>query len=226
MSDATRGDDNSHKKAITIGILLIPSALILNYLFERLSPFPIGRWSYLLRDLLDLFYPTLCICLLLTGIVFVVGGVTGRTTRQLRQTTFAVVIPLTILYTVFNFGMHFLETGADRLGECFGLEKAASDSNVIPESQRRPGNSSGGCGVRRRGMFLTYYNTVGIYGVTDAASQQRVLDRISEHYRQTRMHPVQVLFYEKENWSIRQGENGVIYRSGRPAKLIRVASIG
>jgi hypothetical protein len=122
--------------------------------------------------------------------------------------------------------MQFIQTGADRLGECPGLYQAASSANVIPDSKVRPGQPAVGCGVERRGIFLSYYNDVSVYGVTDPTAQQSVLDRIGEHYRQAHTHPVQVVFFERENWSVRQGSNGATFGSRGPEKLIRVVNIG
>jgi hypothetical protein len=74
-----------------------------------------------------------------------------------RRACHALLFPLIILYTLFAFGMQFIQTGADRLGECPGLEQAAASSNVIAESKWRPGRPALGCEVERRDVFLTYY---------------------------------------------------------------------
>jgi hypothetical protein len=58
-------------------------------------------------------------------------------------------------------------------------------------------------------MFLSYYNDIWVYGVTDAAAQQLVLDRVAEHFRQAQTHPVQVVFYDKENVSVRQPQHSL-----------------
>lgn len=205
---------------------MLAGGLALNYLFERHNIFKLWENSTPV-SWADVFYPPSCVFLSLTGIVLVVGGATsGTTTRRLLRRAFVIVIPLTILYTLFTFAMQFMQTGADRLGECPGLNQAASASNVIPVSKLRPDYPAVGCAVERRGIFLSYYNYLWVYGVTDAAAQQRVLDGIAEHFRQAHTHPVQVMFYDKENWSVRQLENGRTAISGRPSKLIRVVNIG
>lgn len=148
------------------------------------------------------------------------------TIRRLLRRAFAVVIPLTVLYILFTFSVQFVATGADRLGECPGLDQAASSSNVIPESKMRPGHPAVGCEVERRRVFLSSYNYIWVFGVTDAAAQKRILDGVAEHFRQAHTHPVQVVFYDKENWSVRKLENGATAGSGGPSKLIRVVNIG
>jgi hypothetical protein len=221
--------DGNHiiRNPILVGTLLVASGLAFNYLFERHnilklwenSAYPIS-WS-------DLFYPPLCVFLCLTGVALVVGGALSNSTIQrLLRHAFAIVIPLSVLYTLFSFGMQFIASGADRLGECPGLDEAAASSNVIPKSQWRPGHLSIGCGVQRRGMFLSYYNDMWVYGVTDASQQQIVLNKIADHFRQARTHPVQVIFLEKEIWMVTPGKNGVTFGSGRPSKLIRVVNMG
>jgi hypothetical protein len=219
--------NHSNRDTMIIGVLLVVSGPTLNYLFERYNVFKLWENSRYAISWADVFYPPLCVFLSLTGIVLVIGGATsGTSTQRLLRRAFAIVIPLIILYTLFAFAMQFIQTGADRLGECPGLDQAASNSNVIPESTWRPGHPAVGCGVERRGIFLSYYNDLSVWGVTDAAAQQRVLNGIAEQFRQAHTHPVQVMFYDKENWSVRQLENGRILQSKGPNKLIRIVNIG
>jgi hypothetical protein len=214
-------------RTVTVGVLLLAGGLAINYLLERRNIFAIWERSAYPVSWVDVFYPPLCVFLALTGIVLVVGGIMERTTvRQLRRHTMRIAIPLTILYALFSFGMQFIATGADQIGECAGLNQAASSSNVIPDSKRRPGRPAVGCAVERRGIFLSIYNDVWVYGVTDMAAQQHVLDALAERSRQAHTHPVQVMFYQKENWLVRYEKNGVTIGSGGPSKLIRVVNIG
>lgn len=199
----------------------------MNYLFEHHnifkvwenSPYPIS-WS-------DAFYPPVCVFLSLTGLALALGGaIRGATIRQLRWYVFPVAVPLTALYTLFFFSMQFIATGADRLGECPGLDQAASSSNVIPESKQRPGHPAVGCAVERRGMFLSCYNDVIVLGVTDAAVQDRVLGALAAQFRQAHTHPVQVVFYERENWTTRLLQNGRTFGTSRgPNRIERIVNI-
>jgi hypothetical protein len=227
MVDAPTNGDSSHRNPVLIGLLLLASGLVLNYLFERHNIFKVWENSRYPISWADVFYPPLCVFLSLTGIVLVVGGAINRTSIQrLRRYAFVIVLPLTILYTLFAFAMQFIQTGADRLGECPGLIQAASASNVIPESEWRPGHPAVGCEVERRGIVLSYYNYLSVWGVTDAAAQQRVLDGVADQLRQAHTHPVQVMFYDKENRLVRQLENGRTLESKGPQKIIRVVNIG
>jgi len=228
MADASTNGDHRDRNPIVIGLLLLLTGLLLNYLFERHNIFKVWENSVYPISWADIFYPPACVFLCLTGFALVLGGVMRRPTiRQLRPYVLAVAIPLTILHTLFTFGMQFVATGADRLGECPGLDQAASSSNVIPESKQRPGHPAVGCALERRGMFLSYYNDVIVLGVTDAAAQERVVAAVAENFRQAHTHPVQVVFFERENWATRQLKNGANFGTSRgPNKLIRIVNIG
>ena len=223
----TGSTSHANSRTVTVGALFLAGGLGINYLLERYNIFKVWENSRYPISWADLFYPPLCVFLSLTGVVLGIGGAIYRLPiRRLLRRAFAIVIPLTVLYTLFAFAMQFIQTGADRLGECQGLQQAAVSSNVIPESGWRPHQPAIGCGLERRGIFLSYYNEISIAGVGDAVAQQLVLDRITEQHRQARTHPVQVMFYEQGNWTVRQVKPGVTLGSGGPGKLLRVVSIG
>jgi hypothetical protein len=216
------------RKTIIVGAALLVSGLTLNYCLERRTVLAVWENSGYSVGWVDLIYPPICFFLSLAGSVLVVTGAISRVTiRQLLWYGFLIVIPLTILYTLWSFGMQFIATGADRLGECPGLYQAAMSTNLIPTSQWKPGYPSLGCEVQRRGMSLSYYNSVGVHGVTDAAQQQLILDRVAAYARQVHTHAVRVMFYEKEIWSVdRQTTNGTTSGKGSPSRLIRVVNVG
>jgi hypothetical protein len=227
MTGAITNGEPSNRNPIIIGLLLLASGLALNYLFERNGIFKVWENSAYPVSALDGIYPSVCVLLSLTGIALVVGGTMSHAAiRGLLRQACVIVIPLTVLYALFNIGVQFVSTGADRLGECPYLDQAAASSNAIPESKVAPGHPAVGCEVERRGIFLSHYNDIFVYGVTNTADQQLVLDRVEEQYRQAHTHPVQVRFYEKENWSVRKLENGRTLGSRGPQKLIRIVNIG
>src|SRR5579864_7521422 len=115
MFDAVSSNP-SNRVTVGIGLLLLATGLTLNYLFERHNLFT--SWG-------DLFYPTSCFFLFLTGVVLSIGGVARGSIRRLLPYAFSIVIPLTLLYIGFYAGVQFIQTGADRLGECPGLDQAA-----------------------------------------------------------------------------------------------------
>ena len=223
-----RDADDRHRKRemIIVGALLLTSGLVLNYLLERHNIFKLWENSPYPISWADFFYPPLCVFLSQVGLVLMGLGTFRTSAERMLLYAVAMAIPATVLYTLFAFAMQFVATGADRLSECAGLDQAASITNVIPESKVRPGFPAVGCAVERRGIFLSYYNDILVYGVTDPAAQQSVLDGIDQHYRQAHTHPVQVMFFERENWTVRQGRNGATFGSRGPEKLIRVANIG
>jgi hypothetical protein len=207
------------RKSLTIwiGPVLIATALALNYRFERFSPL---GWED------NLLQPVLCFFLFSVGIVLSLGGFGRAPIKRLLLYAFCVAFPLTIIYSTFYVGMQFIQTGADRLGECQGLDSAVIASNVIPVSLALPGRAAEGCGVQRRGLFLSFYNSLTVWGVLDPADQQKILDSLAEYRHRTHGHPIRVMFFEKENWTVQQGKHGPGMGRRGPEKLIRVANIG
>ena len=209
-----------------IGSILLAGGLILNYLLERHNVFVLWENSDYPVAWADLFYPPICVLMFLAGLVRLVRGEKYRAglSQQLRYDV-TVVVPLTVLYTLFMFVMQSVQTGSDRLGECGGLDEAASSSKMIPEARWSPGHAAVACGAQRRGMFLALYNQVWIYGVTDPTAQRLVLGRITEHYREARTHPVQVMFYEGSDWSSHRQGSRIVGSSSR-RRLLKVVNIG
>ena len=111
-------------RTVTVGIVLLAGGLAINYLLERYSVFKVWENSRYPISWADLFYPPLCVFLSLTGIALGVGGAIYRLPiRLLLRHAFKIVIPLTLGYILFAFAMQFVATGADRLGECPGLDR-------------------------------------------------------------------------------------------------------
>jgi hypothetical protein len=215
------------------GVSLIAGGLLVNYVLEHrtflkpgmLSPRAyLGAWP-------DIFLPSLAFFLAVSGVILFAIGVKRSVlpgTGQWRfWPAFLIAIPLAILYGVFYFGMQFIATGADRFGECPGLDEAANASHEIPESLLVPGEPAVGCAVERYGMFLSYYNDLAVFGVTDRAAQERVLRNLSDYQKEFHTSPIHVGFYEKQNLMPLQVDKqgkGWGWRSG-PEKLIRVVTL-
>ena len=222
------GQTNKRMQIVATGPLLLLVGLGLNYALERHNIFKLWENSDYPISWADFFYPPICAFFCLTGIgLSLWGALRQKSILKSLAYSAAMALPLTVLYAMFAFGMQFVATGADRLGECPGLDQAATRSNVIPESQWRKGHAAVGCGVERRGIFLSYYNDMAVFGVTDIQRQQLVLDEITKQYRQAHTHPVQIRFLDKENVSTREGVGGVVVQKGAgPSKLIRLVNIG
>lgn len=152
-----RHADDRHRKRemIIVGALLLTSGLVLNYLLERHNIFKLWENSAYPISWADFFYPPLCVFLSLVGLVLIGLGAFRTSAGRMLLYAVAIAIPATVFYTLFAFAMQFVATGADRLGECAGLDQAASIANVIPESKARPGLPAVGCAVERRGIFLS-----------------------------------------------------------------------
>lgn len=213
-------------KTVVLGLFFILAGLILNYALERHNPIKLWENSPYPISWADAFYPPICVFLSLTGLLLALQGAFSGRTERAWWTSAAVAITATVLYTMFMFGMQFVSSGADRLGECPDIDLAANKSHLIPQSKWTIRRTAVGCAVERRGMFLSYYNDVEVSGVTDPAAQQRILDDLKEHFRDARTHPIQVRFFEQENVTTTYAKNGATFQKAGPVKLIRVANIG
>ncbi|MHB8527839.1 MAG: hypothetical protein ACYDD2_17075 [Candidatus Acidiferrales bacterium] len=222
-----------NRPRVRLGAALLILGFLLNYVLENEFFFRLGtRTAYqYLGGWPNLFLPIAAFYLALAGLVLFVFELKGRSASRNLHGRFlpALLISLlfTVFYGIFYLGMQFLQTGADRLGECHGLEQAANTSHDIPESMVWPGHSAVGCSVEKYGMFLSYYNDLAVYGVTNRAAQDRVLHNLSAYHRKAHTHPMHIGFYEKENWgSLVVGKNGKGWGGKRgPEKLLRVVTL-
>jgi len=145
----------SGKRTIWIGLALLTGGPVLSYFLDRYNYFKIIENSAYPVSLADMIYPPACAFAVASGVVLVLAGLLGRTRlRDSRVFVYAIAGPLTILYTLFVFGMWFVDSGADRLGECPGLVEAATASNLIPPSRINPRLPAVGCGVDLRATRL------------------------------------------------------------------------
>jgi hypothetical protein len=127
-------------------------------------------------------------------------------------------------YGLLFLVVQFMQTGADRAGQCEGMERAAAMSGLIPESVVFPSQPAIGCGNERYGIFFSLYNDVTIWGVTNRIDQDRILRILSEYKESKHTLPIRVSFYEKENWKIQAFPRGSEGERG-PEKLIRVTTV-
>lgn len=116
MIGAITNSSERNRDSIVVGVLLLASGPLMNYLFERHDIFKVWENSAYPISASDVFYPPLCVLVSLTGIVLTVGGAIRRTAiRGLRGYVLAIVIPLTLAYTLFSFAMQFIATSGGSL---------------------------------------------------------------------------------------------------------------
>jgi hypothetical protein len=90
-----------------------------------------------------------------TGMVLSIVGITGLPLRRALRAATLISVPMTILFVPFYVGVQFVQTGADRFGECTSLRQTAAASGVVPSSLSVPGQPAVFCSVEKRGMFLS-----------------------------------------------------------------------
>jgi hypothetical protein len=88
----------------------------------------------------------------------------------------------------------------DALNECQTIVADLEASISFPQSVSSPGNPALFCDKGVKGMFLTKFDRVNIYGVLDTNEQQVVIDRLKNAKRRLKTKPIQLEFFEKENW--------------------------
>jgi len=217
----------------SISPCLLVAGLLVNYVAEKHSFIPLGvhppgnTWG----GLPDLFVPVAAFYLTLAGLILFVFALRARQAfgklSEGLMISLLTSVPLTILYATFFFGMQWIASGTDRLGECPGLDAAATASHEIAQSLAVPGHTDVGCSVQRYGMFLASYNEISIYGAVDPDAQEHVLKNLSDYHKAADTHPIRVVFYEKENWGpLLVDKDGKGWGGKRgPENIIRVVTI-
>jgi hypothetical protein len=174
----------------------------------------------------NLFLPIAAFYVSLAGFILLLFGLKGRAGFNNLLATVVISLVLTAPYAAFYLGIQFIQTGADRLGECYGLNQAANSSNDIPTSIAFPERPAIGCSVERYGMFLAFYNDLNIKGVPNIGAQNRILDNLSKYRKAAHTHPIHVTFWEKENWTTwHNDKTGASGGSRGPENLLRVQTV-
>jgi hypothetical protein len=191
--------------------------LLLNYVTERRG----------FTNQVDLLLVTVAFGLTLTAVILFLLSLKPRLAergvRHCVLLTLVISVPFTGLYAAFYFGMHGIQTGADRYGQCSQLIEVANAPKVIPESPVVPGRPALGCSNLRHGMFLMPYYELSVYGVTDRGEQASVMQGLANYRSSGAALPIRVKFYEHYNWIQHPGEYGPGWgERGQPETLLRV----
>jgi hypothetical protein len=109
------------------------------------------------------------------------------------------------------------------LGHCQDFVDAAVQTNVVPQSVSAPGQPAVFCEIAEYGILRSRYQVVGIYSVP-RDQQREVLTALTTAHQHVNGAPVQVLFYERENWQTWTSKDGRFTGGSRgPEKIQRVA---
>jgi hypothetical protein len=207
------------RKPTLSGIFSLLAGLVLNY-------FAAGH-SFGIR--LDILFASIAFFLALTGFILLIVVLRRSPAEKgvfhCLLMTLAISVPFTGLYVAFYFGMQFIQTGADRYGECPGLVDAAAATHDLPTSQILPPAVAAYCGNGRSGMFLWPYNSSAVYGVTGAAAQDRIVKSVSRYHAAAHTLPVNLMFYDKEDWIQHKGQQGPGWGGRGPESLIRTVNL-
>jgi hypothetical protein len=128
---------------------------------------------------------------------------------------------LSVLHFSYTAAVQFIQSGADRDGQCEGLTRAATASNDIPESPINAAWPAMGCAYELHGMLLSPYYLIRIYGVASEGAQERILKNLSSHHKEAGTHPLRIELYEKDYWVYRK-DGSLTKRERGPGKLLKV----
>lgn len=199
-----------------IATLLVFGGLALNYIAEGQV---FDNWP-------DLFLPTGAFFLFVAGLIIFVNTWLRARGHITSSPKFAVILAISLFLSVLHFSygamLQFIQSGADRDGQCEGLTRAVTTSNDIPESPINAAWPALGCAYELHGMLLSPYYLIRIYGVASDNAQQRILKNLSAYHENVRTHALRIEFYEKDYWVYRK-EGGRTTRQRGPGKLLKVA---
>ncbi len=121
----------------------------------------------------------------------------SKTPQQASALPGAIVICL-VLYGLAYFTV--TTTSADDLYECKAIVKAVEAKHEIPTSSSAPGEPGIFCSKGVRFPFLTSYDTLFVYGVTDKSAQDSIVKTLEDARRESHIRDVFVRFFDRENW--------------------------
>jgi hypothetical protein len=204
-----------------LGPALLISGLVLNYGVEHLS----------LSLALELILPIVAVWLAAAGMLLLLSplwdkGASSSVNHRLLASTLTGLF-LAVIFGVIFLTAEFSDKGVGSYPERAGLEQVVTSSVTVPQSISVPSRQAVFFQTAMFGVFLRRYDIVLIYGVTERAAQDRVLQNLTEYRRKHRTKPMRVEFYEKENWTpiaYDQQGKGVGGQRG-PENLLRVATI-
>jgi hypothetical protein len=114
---------------------------------------------------------------------------------------FAFALALVTVYSLiyaWTIGLLLVSSRGD-YGHCEELIRGVSTSAPIPPSAFDPTKRAVFCMVANYGLFRTRYQILDIYGITDRATQDAILLKLTQVRHAEHTEVIQVLFFEKEN---------------------------
>jgi hypothetical protein len=136
---------------------------------------------------------------ILSGFVIIVRACAPKVPLGLLRIVSIVLLVSYIGWCLFLFLALGLEW--PDLGHCQDFINAANQTKVIPQSISSPGQPAVFCQEAEYGIFRSRYQVLQIYSVPRDA-QNVVLAAVRSALQRLKSQPVQVVFYQRENWRI------------------------
>jgi len=201
-------------KRTVVGLLLVPLG------------FAVGTWLAPIRP--NLWWDAICSCGAVAAIVLGTLMVLQASVPTFPSAALQVIATASILlyfgwYALTVAVLAFHSSGS--WGHCDDLRQPAIQTGLIPQSVSQPNLPSVFCLVAEYGIFRSHYQVLEIYGVP-RQGQATVLEAVRNTRLRLQTEPVQVLFYDRENWRTWSNpKNGASGGSRGPETVQRVVVI-
>lgn len=161
---------------------------------------------------------------ILYGATAIVRACAPNSSLTLLRVVRRVLFGAFIGWYLFSFLASAVQKSVD-LGHCHDLIDAAIQTNVIPQSVSSPGQAAAFCSMADYGILRSSYQVIETYSVP-RDQQGKVLAAVTATYHRVNGAPVQVVFYDRENWQVQRARDGKVIGGSRgPEKIQRVAVI-
>jgi hypothetical protein len=130
----------------------------------------------------------------------VVRACAPNVSRTLLKVIGTVLLVSYIGWGLFSFLASAFQKSGD-LGHCQDFIDAAVHTNAVPQSVSSPGQPAAFCSIAEYGILRSRYQVLETYGVP-RDQQSKVLTAVTAAHRRVHGPPVQVVFYQRENWRI------------------------
>lgn len=107
------------------------------------------------------------------------------------------------------------------MGSVRGSSKPGAATDEIPASSVMPSHPTIGCAQEIRGMFLSPYYEIQVYGVTRGEAQEKIIRALNNHRISSNTFPVRVEFFDSDYWIYRTQGNLATRQKG-PGKQLRL----
>jgi len=199
----------------TFGWGLFALGLLCNYLLA-------GRRTTLRWDM---EVTATALVLVVAGLLLVLHALRPQLSDAVHFALAIVSVTIYGLIYAYTLGLLILSSSGD-YGHCEDMIENASATAPLPPAAFDPMRKAVFCLEGNYGLFRTRYQILEVYGITDRATQDAILQQLDRVRHVENTEAIQVLFYEKENVRLwKNSKNGASGGERGPESLLRIALI-